>query len=73
MVGDFVVASAGIVVFVLLSWGWVRSVSRGRPLNPFKRQLLIYSTVFVAGMVYLLVFAPDLGWSDDLMFSLIAL
>jgi hypothetical protein len=55
---------------VLLSWTCGRVLSVGRRLDPFKRRLLIYASVFVAGMIvagmiYVMLIASDLHWPKD--------
>jgi len=70
---DFLVATAFIAAFVLLSWLYGRTLGGGGPLNAFKRRLLIYASVFGAGMIYLMMVAAYLRWRDQLMFVLIAI
>jgi hypothetical protein len=70
---DFLVVTGLIAVFVLLSWAYGRVLSGGRPLNRFKRRLLIYATLFIAGMSYLMLIVSDLDWSKELVFPLIGL
>jgi uncharacterized membrane protein len=70
---DFLVATGLILIFVLLSWVYGRVLSGGRPLNHFKRRLLIYASVFAAGMIYLMLAVSDLHWPGEVVFSLIGL
>jgi DMSO/TMAO reductase YedYZ heme-binding membrane subunit len=70
---DFFVATALILIFVLLSWVYGRGLSGGRTLNPFKRRLLIYASIFAAGMIYLMLVVSDLHWRKELVFPLIGL
>ena len=70
---DFLVATGLILIFVSLSWAYGRVLSGGRALNPFKRRLLIYASVFAAGMIYLMLAVSDLHWPKELIFPLIGL
>jgi hypothetical protein len=56
---DFVVISGFALIFLLLSWGYGRALSVGRPLNRFKKSLLGYAFVFVLGMGYIMVLVAD--------------
>lgn len=53
---DLIFANGGALVYLLLVWGWSRSVNAGRPLTPWQKKLLLYSFVFILGMVYLMMF-----------------
>ncbi len=70
---DFLVATGLVLIFVLLSWAYGRVLSGGRPLNPFKRRLLIYASLFAMGMIYLMLLVSDLRWPKALLFPLIGL
>jgi hypothetical protein len=43
---DFLVGTGLVLIFVLLSWAYGRVLSGGRPLNPFKRRIFIYASLF---------------------------
>ena len=68
---DFLVATCPILILVLLSWVYGRVLSGGSRLNPFKRRLLIYASVFATGMIYLMLIVSDLHWPKELIFPLI--
>jgi CHASE2 domain-containing sensor protein len=70
---DFLVVTGLLAIFVLLIWAYGRVVSGGRPLNRFKRRLLIYSTLFATGMSYLMLIVSDLHWPKEVIFPLIGL
>jgi hypothetical protein len=70
---DFLVGTGLVLIFVLLSWAYGRVLSGGRPLNPFKRRIFIYASLFVAGMIFLMMLVSDLHWPKELIFSLMGL
>jgi hypothetical protein len=70
---DFLVATSLVLIFVLLSWAYGRVLSGGRPLNPFKRRVLLYASLFAIGMIYLMLLVSDLHWPKELLFPLIGL
>ena len=49
------------LIFLGLSWGWARSVRRGRPLTPFQRLMLAYSSLVVLGTIYAMAYGDPLG------------
>ncbi len=71
MIVDLSVATALALIFLLLSWSWGRLTSGGKPLNPFKRGLLMFCFVFVLGMSYIMALISDLKWNRTLLFPLI--
>lgn len=73
MLKDFLVVTMLVLLFILLSWSYGRALSGGRQLNPVKRRILTYASVFALGMMYLMVFVSDLGWPQRLMFPMIAI
>lgn len=68
---DFSVATGLALLFLLLTWVYGRVLSAGRPLNAFKRRLLLHAFVFALGMMYLMLAVSDLGVSKELLFPLI--
>jgi hypothetical protein len=70
---DMAVATGLALVFLLLSWSYGRVLSRGRPLNAFKKRLLGYGFLFALGMIYLMVFVSDLHWPRECLFPAIGL
>lgn len=66
-VQDLIFANGGALLYLLLAWGWSRSVNGGRPLTPWQKKFLVYSFVFALGMAYLMVFGswlhlPPMVW-----------
>jgi hypothetical protein len=70
---DFLVVTGLVAIFILLSWTYGRVLSGGGRLNPFKRRLLIYATIFAAGMSYLMLAVSDMHWPREVIFPLIGL
>jgi hypothetical protein len=64
---DLIIGNGGVLVYLLLGWGWLRSVNGGRSLRPSQKKMLLYSFVFILGMVYLMMFGswlhlPPVVW-----------
>ena len=72
MLSDVLVATGLALIFLLLAWLWGRATSAGKPLNRFKRSLLLYGFFFVLGMGYIMTFVADLKWPQSLLFPAIA-
>jgi hypothetical protein len=69
---DFLVVTGVALIFLLLTWLWGRTTSAGKPLNPFKRRVLVYGFIFVLGMGYIMALVADLKWPRGLLFPAIA-
>ena len=71
MIVDLLVISCVALIFLALSWGWVRSINRGRPLSVTQRRMLRYGFLFVYGEGCLMAISAALRWSDAVLFPLI--
>ena len=69
---DFVVATGLALIFLALSWAFGRAVTGGRRLNAFKRKLLLYVFIFVLGEAYIMMFASDLRWPEEVLLPMIS-
>ena len=70
---NFLVITGFALIFLFISWAYGRVLSLGRPLNRFKKRVLIYVFVFVLGMGYLMALVADLHWPKEWMFPEIGL
>ncbi len=68
---DFLVVTGVALGFLLVSWVYGRVLSAGRPLNAFKRIILVYGFMFVLGTGYLMLIVADLHWPKELLFPMI--
>lgn len=50
-----------VLFFFGLSWGWAKTVRRGRPLTVFMKLMLTYGSLFMLGMGYAMAFGDPLG------------
>ena len=73
LVDDFPVATGLCLIYVFLSWSYGLSLRPGQPLTPFMKKGLLYSSIFVFGMAYLMMFGGNLYWSKQLLFTTIAI
>jgi len=69
---DFLVATGGALLFLLMGWSWCRAVRRGRPLSSCQRKMLVYGFLFILGQAYLMMLGSWLGTPHALVFALIA-
>jgi len=49
------------LIFFGLSWGWAKSIRRGRPLTPLMRLMLTYGSLVVLGTIYAMALGDPLG------------
>jgi uncharacterized membrane protein len=49
------------LIFLGLSWGWAKSIRRGRPLTPLMKLMLAYSSLVVLGTIYAMAYGDPLG------------
>lgn len=61
------------VIFLALSWSYMRSINVGQPLRPIQRTMLFYGFSFVLGMGCVMLLVSDLHWPRQLMFPLIGI
>jgi hypothetical protein len=61
------------LVFLGLSWSYIRSINIDRPLTPIQRKMLLYSFLFVLGMGCVMLLAAHLHWRKQLLFPLIGI
>ncbi|SRR6266496_3086297 len=70
---DFPVITGLGAIYVFLSWSYAHSLRPGQPLTTFQKKGLVYSSFFVFGMGYLMMFGGILDWSKQLLFTCIAI
>jgi len=70
---DFVIPFLGALIFLVIGRLWLTVVRRGQPLTRFMRAALVYGTLFVLGLGYLMMLAGNLHWSQTLLFTTLAL
>jgi len=70
---DFGVMTGLALVFLALSWTYMRSLNLGRPLRPIQRKMLFYSFIFALGMCYLMLLVGDMHWPKSLLFPMIGI
>jgi hypothetical protein len=58
--------------FLLVGWSSTRTINRGRPLPPHMKKALLYGSLFVLGMGYLMLFGGQLNWPNPILFASIA-
>jgi hypothetical protein len=58
ILGPLIIAA----VFVGLGYAYGRGVNRGRPLPSTHRKMLLFGTLFVLGMGYLMAIVSTLQW-----------
>jgi hypothetical protein len=61
------------LIFLGLSWSYMRSINVGRPLRPIQRKMLFYGFIFVLGMGCMMLLVTDLHWPKQLLFTLIGI
>jgi hypothetical protein len=61
------------LIFLALSWSYMRSINVGRPLRPIQRKMLFYGFIFVLGMGCVMLLVTDLHWPKQLLFPLIGI
>ena len=70
---DFGVMTGLALIFLVLSWSYMRSLNLGRPLRPIQKKMLFYSFIFALGMCYLMLLAGDMHWPKSLLFPVIGI
>ena len=59
---DFVIPLCVALAFLGLGRLWLLAVRKGQPLTPFMKGALLYGSLFVLGLGYLLMFGGNLNW-----------
>ena len=67
---DLSVPLGAALIFGFLSWSWLRTVRRGRPLTPMMRGMLFYSFFGVLGAGYIFAFGAMLDWPQGSRYML---
>jgi hypothetical protein len=52
---------AGVALWILLTWTWGRTVRAGKPFTPGMKKLLVFGSLFLLGLLYLLAWNSQLA------------
>jgi len=69
---DLFVMTGGVALFVLMGWGWCRTVRLGKPMTTRQKAMLLYSSVFMLGLSYSMMFSSWFKWPHPAMWTIIA-
>ncbi|HVZ59961.1 MAG TPA: hypothetical protein VG892_04160 [Terriglobales bacterium] len=61
------------LIFLALSWSYMRSLNSGGALRPSQKKILLYSFIFALGMCYLMLLVGDMHWPKSLSFPMIGI
>jgi hypothetical protein len=62
--------------FLGMSYLWARGTRRGKPLTKLQRRMVVYSTAFICGATYAILFqdhlGESLGWRNAWIAAIVA-
>jgi hypothetical protein len=59
------------IAYLGIGWVWIRFVNAGRPFNNIQRTMYTYSSAFVFGTLYVLMFGVRLSWPTPVITPII--
>jgi hypothetical protein len=71
LLSDLLMATVFSLVYLVLAWSFSRSVTKGAPLWPLQKKMLLYTFIFALGMSYLMALAGNNYIPKNLMFPAI--